>query len=148
MAIMITLNTFVFSLAMVDGVSMEPTFMNEDDIIINHFFVDYDRFDIVVVKIQEETYYVKRIIGLPGDVVTFTSNAIYINGDLLIESYLDESFTYSPKEVRLGANEYFVMGDNRDDSLDSRVIGPIVSDDIYGKVVFRIRPLDRFGSVN
>ncbi|MFW5864642.1 MAG: signal peptidase I [Candidatus Izemoplasmataceae bacterium] len=148
MVIMITINTFFFSFAMVDGISMEPTFVDQDDIIINHFMIDYDQFDIVVVRVREGTYYVKRIIGLPGDRVTFTESAVYINGDLISERYLDQSFAYTPNEFILGEDEYFVMGDNRDDSLDSRVIGPVNERDLFGKVIFRVRPLERFGSVN
>lgn len=142
----------------VEGVSMYPTLADGDEIIIDnlsfHFFQPR-RFDVIVfpARYLEDTWYVKRIIGLPGETVQIIDGEIYINGNKLKEPHHFERMetggvAISP--VTLGENEYFVLGDNRNASSDSRepTMGNIRRDEIIGKAVFRIRPLRRIGPVN
>lgn len=149
LAIITITNTFFFSLASVEGQSMEPSFYQSDDIIISHLHQGYERFDVVVVKIDNDTYYVKRIIALPGEELVIDNGSVYINGILLDEPFVN-TFNPSSESISLTIPEgtYFVMGDNRGNSRDSRDIGPITEDNLYGKVVFRVRPFNSFGRVN
>lgn len=133
------------------GPSMEPTLYNEDNLIVQKFtyhFTDPERFDVVVFPFKhgERTYYIKRVIGLPGETVEIDSDGtIYIDGEVLEENYGKEVITnpgLAASPIHLGNNEYFVLGDNRNDSADSRdpSVGNVYRDDIVGKAWFRFFP--------
>lgn len=137
------------------GESMYPTLYDGDNLIvdkISYRFKDPERYDIIVFPYQYEdnTYYIKRIIGLPGETVQITDGVIYINGNVLDEDYGREVMLGSglaADEIQLGADEFFVLGDNRNESKDSRepAVGNIERDDIIGRAFVRIWPFDRFG---
>ena len=151
--------TYVGQRTTVNGSSMETTLYDGDNLWVDKFtyhFNDPERFDIVVFPYpqNEEIFYVKRIIGLPGETIQITPDGnIYINGELLTESYgkeiiMDGGVASDP--ITIGPDEYFVMGDNRNDSRDSRWqdVGLIPRDKLVGKVAFRLSPLDSFGKVD
>ena len=146
---------------MVEGISMEPTLYDGDNLIlykVTYRFSDPKRFDIVVFpfKYKEKTNYIKRIIGLPGETVQIDEyGCIYINGEILPESYGKEiissdriGLAYEP--IVLGEDEYFVMGDNRNHSTDSRteVVGNVKRSEIIGRAWLRIWPFSRFGFIS
>ncbi|MCI8616366.1 signal peptidase I [Parablautia intestinalis] len=150
--------TYVGQRTKVSGGSMEPTLHHGDNLIvdkISYRFEDPRRFDIIVFPFQyeEKTYYIKRIIGLPGETVFIDEYGfIYIDGNILKESYgkdviADPGRAY--EAITLGEDEYFVMGDNRNNSSDSRdpVVGNIHRDEIIGKAWVRIWPLGKFGLI-
>lgn len=142
----------------VSGTSMEYTLSDGDNLIvdkISYRFHDPERFDIMVFPFQykEDTYYIKRIIGLPGETVQIDDEGnIYIDGEVLEESYgreiiLDPGEAASP--IELGEGEYFVLGDNRNASSDSRdpSVGKIRREDIIGRAWLRLYPFDRIGFI-
>ena len=142
----------------VDGSSMENTLTNGDNLIvdkISYRFHEPERFDIIVFPYQykEDTYFIKRIIGMPGETVQITDKGeILINGEELVESYgreviKDPGLASDP--ITLGEDEYFVMGDNRNYSKDSRFpdVGNIKRADIIGKAWLRIYPFDKIGFI-
>ena len=152
--------TFVGQRTVVDGVSMYDTLDDRDNLWvskISYRLGDPERFDIVVFPVDEEEdiYYIKRIIGLPGEKVRIDEDGvIYINEKPLKESYGYETIEpdcrgRAKKGVTLGKDEYFVMGDNRNESEDSRyeLVGNVKRDKLIGKAVFRIWPLSKFGKV-
>ena len=137
---------------------MENTLHNGDNLIVDKLsyrFHDPERFDIIVFPFQYQanTYYIKRIIGLPGETVQIMDDgSIYINGEKLEESYgreviQPETIGRAAEPIVLGEEEYFVMGDNRNNSSDSRtdIVGNIKREDIIGKAWLRIWPLSDFG---
>ena len=147
---------FVGQRTQVIGGSMETTLSENDNLIVDKLtyrFREPKRFDIVVFPFQYEkdTYYIKRIIGLPGETIFIDEEGnIYIDDELLTESYgkeiiKDAGRAYEP--VTLGEDEYFVMGDNRNNSQDSRdpTVGNIARSDIIGRAWIRIWPLNKFG---
>lgn len=149
---------FVGQRTEVKGASMESTLQNGDQLItdkITYRFRDPQRFDIIVFPFQYEkdTYYIKRIIGLPGETVQIGEDGtIYIDGEVLEESYgreviSPENIGRAAEPITLGEDEYFVMGDNRNNSMDSRtaIVGNIHREDIIGRAWVRIWPLDKFG---
>ncbi len=149
---------YVGQRTMVDGSSMETTLSDRDNLIVDKItyrFKDPQRFDIIVFPFQykENTYYIKRIIGLPGETVQIDSSGnIYINGEILEESYgreiiRPENIGRASDPIVLGEDEYFVMGDNRNNSTDSRmeIVGNIHRDDIIGRAWMRIWPFSKFG---
>ena len=149
---------FVGQRTEVEGASMEPTLYNGDNLIvdkISYRFRDPERFDIIVFpfKYAAKTYYIKRIIGLPGETVQIDEQGnIYINGEVLTESYgreviKPEYIGLAREPIVLGEDEYFVLGDNRNNSKDSRteVVGNIKREDIIGRAWIRIWPFKRFG---
>lgn len=142
----------------VNGRSMEPALSDEDNVIVNKLvyrFHSAERFDIIVFsfKYAQHTYYIKRIIGLPGETVRIDENGtIYINGEVLAESYGAEVMRepgLAAEEITLGKDEYFVLGDNRNKSVDSRdpSVGVVNEASIIGKVWLRIYPFSDFGPV-
>lgn len=150
--------TYIGQRTKVIGSSMEPMLTDGDNLIvdkISYRFEDPKRFDIIVFpfRYEEKTYYIKRIIGLPGETIYIDGEgAIYIDGELLEESYgkeviVDPGRAYEP--ITLGEDEYFVMGDNRNNSSDSRdpVVGNIHQDEFVGKAWMRIWPLDKLGMI-
>jgi len=152
----IIINAFFFSLASVEGMSMYPTLNNGDHVIMRHYDEAYERGDLVVVTVDHTgaDYLIKRVIGIPGDTVTLEEGIVYINGTQLDESrYLpDDTETFCERDIRfcsfdLEDEEFFVLGDNRNDSLDSRHFGAVLEDNIYGTVNFRLRPLSDLGRI-
>lgn len=150
--------TFVGQRTEVEGESMETTLSDGDNLIVDKLtyrFSDPQRFDIIVFpfQYQEDTYYIKRIIGLPGETVQIDEQGrIYINGEELTESYgreiiRPENIGIARNPIVLGEDEYFVMGDNRNNSSDSRteIVGNIHRDDIIGRAWIRIWPFDQIG---
>ncbi|HJA64817.1 signal peptidase I [Lachnoclostridium sp. An169] len=149
--------TFVGQRTMVSGSSMETTLSNGDQLIvdkISYRFTDPKRYDIIVFPYQYEdnTYYIKRIIGLPGETVQIVDGYVYIDGQQLDEHYgnaVMEEAGLAAEPIKLGDDEYFVLGDNRNNSQDSRAanVGVIHRRDILGRAWVRIWPLDRFGVI-
>lgn len=149
--------TFVGQRTQVSGSSMETTLSDGDQLIvdkISYRFSDPERYDIVVFpyRYEKNTYYIKRIIGLPGETVQIVDGYVYINGQLLDEHYgneLMESAGIAEEPVVLGADEYFVLGDNRNNSQDSRAanVGVLHRNELLGKAWIRIWPLENFGVI-
>jgi signal peptidase I len=134
---------------------MEPTLSENDNLIvdkISYRFTDPSRFDIIVFPFYEEDsiYYIKRIIGLPGESVQIIDGAIYINGVFLNENFGAEAIVnpgMAASPIHLGSDEYFVLGDNRNHSADSRdpSVGVRHRDDFTGRAWLRIWPFADFG---
>ncbi len=146
---------FVAQRTHVNGDSMNATLENGDNLIVDKLsyrFKAPERFDIIVFPYQykEDTYYIKRIIGMPGETVQVIDGMVYIDGEMLDETYGKEVMQYAgvaSDPIELGEDEYFVLGDNRNNSSDSRdpSVGNIHRDQIIGKAFIRIWPLNKFG---
>jgi len=150
--------TFIGQRTVVDGESMEDTLYHNDNLIvdkISYRFHEPERFDVIVfpAHYDSKTYLVKRVIGLPGETVYIDGEGnIYIDDELLEEDYGKEvmlSGGIAQASITLGEDEYFVLGDNRNHSLDSRdhMVGNIQREDIIGKAWVRIYPLDKISVV-
>lgn len=148
--------TFIGQRTEVDGGSMEPTLYDSDNLIVDKItyrFNDPQRFDIIVFpyQYQENTFYIKRIIGLPGEKVQIDEMGnIYINEEVLFEGYGKEVIRnpgLAAEPIVLGEDEYFVLGDNRNNSTDSRSegVGNIHRKDIVGRAWMRVWPFSRAG---
>ncbi len=153
--IILFLMIYVVSVTQVVGNSMKSTLENGDVLILNKFkyqFTDIKRGDIISLEYADTKYLIKRVIGLPGDNISIRDNVLYINGELYVENYLDEGLEYDDFELsslgydKIPEDMYLVLGDNREDSLDSREIGLISKDDVIGKVSFRIWPLNKLAA--
>lgn len=149
---------FVGQRTQVQGSSMEPKLSSEDNLIvdkISYHFHDPERFDIVVFpfRYEENTFYIKRVIGLPGETIRIDeAGNILIDGEILEENYGKEVIQ-SPgrayEDIVLAEDEYFLMGDNRNNSTDSRdpSVGNVRRDEIVGRAWLRIWPLDKVGFI-
>lgn len=152
--VVIPIRLFVISPFVVDGESMHPTFENLDYLIVDELIYDFhapSRGDVIVFRYpgNPSIFYIKRIIGLPGETVAINHGVVTITTPAgktfsLAEPYIvDEDVTYT-KTVMLTAGEYFVMGDNRPNSSDSRVWGPLPAKNIIGRVDLRLLPAAKF----
>ncbi|MBQ2467088.1 MAG: signal peptidase I [Lachnospiraceae bacterium] len=150
---------YVGQRTVVSGSSMENTLSNGDNLIIDKIsyrFRDPERFEVVVFpyKLDEKTFFIKRVIGLPGETVYIDAKGtIYINGEKLEESYGREVIAnpgLASSEITLAEDEYFVLGDNRNNSEDSRFddVGNIKRSDLIGRAWVRIYPFSEMGAVN
>lgn len=149
--------TFVGQRTGVSGSSMETTLSDGDQLIvdkISYRFREPKRYDIIVFpyKYEENTYYIKRIIGMPGETIQIVDGYVYINGEPLDEHYGNEVMNkagIAEEPLTLGEDEYFVLGDNRNNSQDSRAanVGTIHREDIIGRAWIRIWPFDEFGVI-
>jgi signal peptidase I len=145
---------FFYQPVKVEGTSMTPMICDQERIFINKFvyrFEDIARGDVVVFwyPLDRSKSFIKRIVGLPEDTVEIRDGRVYVNGKMLAEPYVPAEAadfgTLSP--VRVPKGEYFVMGDHRVSSNDSRIFGPVPRKFIYGKAVFAYWPVDHFGSI-
>lgn len=158
-----SIRMFIFEPYVVDGDSMDPTLQNSEKLFVNkiiHYIGKFDRGDIVIINGEDnKEHYVKRIIGLPGDTVEVTNDVLYVNGKETKEPYLDErkreaeesgfQLTNDFEEVKVPAGKYFVMGDNRQVSMDSRTgLGLIETDRVIGKSEFVMLPLNKIRATN
>lgn len=152
------IRSFLFTIIRVDGTSMTDTLQNNDRLFVTVLDMKLhgpDRFDVVITHYDDtRKEYVKRVIGLPGDTLEVKSGVLYVNGEAYDEPFLSPErivnyslpqYDFGPIEVPEGS--YFVMGDNRDNSRDSRRVGFLSEDKIVGKVRYIIWPLNRIGSV-
>jgi len=144
--IVLLIRTFIITPVQVDGDSMYPTLNDNQILILKKYDKSYERFDIVVFD-YDDSKLVKRIIGLPGETIAYKDNVLYINGREFSDVELNEITTNFSHDV-IPEGYYFVMGDNRDESLDSRRIGVIFEDDILGTTTFSIFPLNKFGFID
>lgn len=145
--------TFVGQRTMVDGSSMEPTLSDGDNLIVDKLsyrFREPERYDIIVFPYRhaERTYYIKRIIGMPGETIQVKGGKVYIDGEDLGESYGAERMEQggiAETPIKLGEDEYFVLGDNRNHSSDSRDpnVGVLKREEVIGRAWVRIYPFHK-----
>ena len=141
--IVILVKQFLFAPIIVNGDSMYPTLHNKDIMILNKLNKNsINRFDIVVVKIPGDRL-IKRVIGLPGETVEYKDNILYIKDKKIKDKY--NNIEMEDFEIKLGKEEYYVLGDNRSVSIDSRILGPIHKSGITGKTSVTIFPFNRLG---
>ncbi len=145
--IVILIRTYLFTPIRVNGTSMYPTLKQNDLMILNKIGLSkgINRWDIVVVK-EDNKYIIKRVIALPGESVAYIDGKLYINKKQVDDNY-SLSNTKDFNEIYLKDSEYFVMGDNRAVSADSRSIGPVTKEQILGKTHIRFFPFNEIGNV-
>lgn len=166
LAVCLFARTYVARLTLVSGSSMNDTLQDNNWVItekLSYTFFEPKRFDIILFPYTDSRgnteYLVKRIIALPGETIEIRDGQIYINDELLDDPYAKEPWSYAGVAGTLqvmGDDEYFVMGDNRNDSTDSRamdvygepLLGPVHRNDIVGKVWLRLTPINKFGFVD
>lgn len=149
----ILIKIFIFSPVRVNGTSMVPTLNNGDYMLLNEIGYRINgvkRFDIVVAYIDGEML-IKRVIGLPGEKIEYAYNKLYVNGENVVENFKHgdtEDFSFSKLNAEVvPENHYFLVGDNRGNSKDSRIVGFIPASEIMGKTSFVLYPFDRIGNV-
>ncbi len=150
--VILFLMIYVVSVTQVVGNSMNSTLIDGDVLILskaNYRFFDIKRGDIISLDYEDTKYLIKRVIGLPGDTIEIKDNILYINGEVYEENYLDKGLEYPDFSLSdlgydtIPEDMYLVLGDNRENSLDSREIGLISKDSVNGKIVLRIWPINK-----
>lgn len=145
--VIILIRTFIITPVRVDGTSMNKT-LADGDILLLYKLAKIDRFDIVVLDEEyDDEIIIKRIIGLPGETVEIKDGDIYINDILMPDDEYAYGDTSDYDKITLGNDEYFILGDNRLISKDSRYFGAVKKDDIMGEAVFRLWPFSGFGLI-
>jgi len=137
----------------VDGESMEPGLHTDEFVIVDkmsYLFQSPQRGDVIVFHYPLDTSkdFIKRIIGLPGDTIRITGSSVIVDGQTLHEPYISLPFNFENKTLKLGLDQFFVMGDNRDNSLDSRSWGPLGRSYIIGKAVAVYWPVNDLELIN
>jgi signal peptidase I len=154
MSLALIIIVFLYQPVKVEGTSMAPLLSDQERIFINKFvyrFEPIERGDVVVFwyPLDRSKSFIKRVVGLPGETIELRRGHLVIDGREFTESYVPPSFfdgsSYGPLQIPGGS--YFVMGDHRDSSNDSRMFGAVSRDFIYGKAVFAYWPVDHFGSI-
>ncbi|HIZ53051.1 signal peptidase I [Enterococcus eurekensis] len=141
----------------VEGISMQNT-LTQGDFVLMEKFSDIERFDVIVFQMADGTTYIKRVIGMPGDTVSYRNDQLYINEEVVEETFLEENLAHDEERIpftndfefeelmgvkKLGTGSYFVLGDNRRMSKDSRSFGAISEENIIGKARIVYYPLKR-----
>lgn len=142
--VVILIRTFIITPVQVDGTSMVPTLKDKEILLLKKYETKYDRFDIVVFNLDKERL-IKRVIGLPGESIEYKNNKLYINGKRIKEKFKTNSKTEDFKLEEIGYKKipkgyYFVVGDNRNNSVDSRIIGLVSEKDIQGSTSLSVFP--------
>lgn len=142
---------YIFSITQVVGNSMNPTLQNKELFVVNKLkyrISKVERGDIISLEYADTKYLIKRVIGMPGDKVYIKDNKVYINDKVLEEDYIPKDYQYNDFDLKtsfgyetIPENMYFVLGDNRENSKDSREIGLVKKEEIIGKIAWRIWPL-------
>ena len=149
--VVVLIRSFIVTPIRVDGHSMDPTLQDGEILLLKKYQKNYERFSIVVVH-YENSKLIKRIIGLPGEHIRYENNALYVNGVKVEENFIDTTTSYFDIKNMgydtIPENYYFVVGDNRNNSTDSRIIGFISKEDIYGVADFVLFPFTSFGKIN
>ncbi|PKM82629.1 MAG: signal peptidase I [Firmicutes bacterium HGW-Firmicutes-14] len=147
----VIIRVFLFQPFYIPSASMEPTLVAGDRIIvskINFRFTDPARWDIVVFKypVDPSKDFIKRIVGMPGETLQIRDSRLYINGEVVEQPFLPPDLRYGDfGPVKITESQYFVMGDNRNNSDDSRVWGTLPKDNIIGKALIKYWPFERMG---
>ena len=145
-AVVVLFRTYIATPVRVDGDSMVPTFEDGQILILNKLDREYERMDVVVFDYKSDRL-IKRVIGLPGETVEIKDNTLYINGEE-VSDYKDDVKTSDYKlNVTIPEGYYFVLGDNRGISADSRLIGLVSKEDLKGTICFRLFPLMKIGGI-
>lgn len=150
--VVVLIRSFIITPVQVDGASMMPTLKDNEILILKKYDHSFERFDVIVFDYGENRL-IKRVIGLPGDYVEYKDNKLYINGKQIKENFSRNAKTADFKlediELEKVPNDcYFVMGDNRNNSTDSRMIGEVCKENIKGSTNFSIFPFDKIGTIN
>lgn len=152
-AIVLVVIVYVVSITQVVGNSMHPTLKDGEILILNKLkykITEVKRGDIISLKYADTKYLIKRVVGLPGEEIYIKDNKLYINNEQYEESYISTNLKYDDFDLKtLGYEKipdgyYFVLGDNRENSMDSREVGLIPKKDIIGKVSIRFWPFNKF----
>ena len=143
---------FLFEFVLVEGNSMFPTLHDNDRLVVTkiQYFFDEPKFeDIIILNYSDSVEFVKRVIGKPGDSIEIKDSVVYLNNEPLKETYINTESYADFEKVIIPKGTYFVLGDNRNNSRDSRFedVGFINEDEIVGKVVFRIYPFNHMGII-
>lgn len=147
----ILIHTFLFAVVVVSGPSMEPTLHNKERLVLNKIVYNFnepERGDVIVFHANKKDDYIKRVIGLPGEKLEYKDGQLYINDQPIKEPYLTDTHTSDIKPIVIPEDTIYVLGDNRLNSTDSRVIGPIPSEKIVGRVKVQLWPINKIGIVN
>ena len=150
----ILIRTFIVTPVQVDGTSMYPTLNDNEVLLLKKYDKKYERFDIVVLNYNNSKL-IKRVIGLPGEHIKYEDSKLYVNGILVEEDFETNTKTddfniesiLNEGENTIPENYYFVVGDNRGNSTDSRIIGLVHKDDIEGIIGIALFPFNKFGNV-
>ena len=145
--LVLLIKAFIFTPVIVNGPSMMTNLHDKDIMILDKIGMKINginRFDIVVIQTSQSKI-IKRVIGLPGEIIEYKDNKLYIN-DKEVEDPYPSQITGDIERQLIPENTYYVLGDNRTDSVDSRILGPIDKNKILGHATFIIYPFNRFGS--
>ena len=148
--VVVLIRTYIATPIKVNGTSMYDTLNHKDTMILNKIDVKInklERFDIVVIE-TGDTYIIKRVVGLPGETIKYKNGKLYINDKEVKDPYYKDNNTNDFESVKIPKNHYYVLGDNRSDSIDSRIIGPVSLDSIKGTTNLIIFPFKNFGFVD
>ena len=151
--VVVLIRTFIITPIRVDGMSMYSTLNDGEILLLQKYDKNFKRYDIVVFKNGEDRL-IKRVIGLPGDKIKYKNNKLYINGKYTKEKFLtnnQKTYDFTLEDIgykKIPKGYYFVLGDNRTNSTDSRILGLIKKDRIQGKANFTVIPFNKFGRID